>query len=242
MVAVYGFYALMLAVVRRREGARLCLTGYIALFLTVINDILYANLLVNTGYLIHVGLTIFVFLHALLLAQRYSKAFALVEDQHLALTQVNRAYEQELQERKRVEIALRQSQSDLAEAQHLAHLGNWEWDIETGQVNGSEEVFRLLGIAPQALSYSVLQSMIAPDDHENWEQSIQTTLNTGHPLRMDYRILRPDGDQRWLHAEVQAVRGETGQVVKIFGTFQDITERKQREDDQLQARASAFEK
>ncbi len=235
MVLVYGFYALILAVIRKREGARLCLAEFAVLFLAVLNDILYANLLVPTGYLIHIGLIVFVFLHALLLAQRYSKAFATVDSQRLALAQTNRAYEQEIQERKRVEIALRQSQSDLAEAQHLAHIGNWEWDIATGQVSGSEEVFRLLGLSPQPLSYPLIRSMIASDDHESWEQSIRAALHTGHPLRMDYRILRSDGDQRWLHAEAQAVQGKSGQVVKMFGTFQDITERKQREVDQLQA-------
>ena len=235
MVSAYGFYVLTLATIRKREGARLCLTGFAVLFATMLNDILYAHLLVPTGYLIHAGLIVFVFLQALLLAQRFSKAFAIVDSQRLALTQTNRAYAQELQERKRVEIALRQSQAALAEAQHLAHIGNWEWDIETGHVSGSEEVFRLLGLAPQTLSYPMIRSMIAPEDEASWEQSIQAALDTGHPLRMDYRMLRPDGDQRWLHVEAQAVRGEAGQVVKMFGTFQDITERKQREVDQLQA-------
>jgi signal transduction histidine kinase/ActR/RegA family two-component response regulator len=77
--------------------------------------------------------------------------------------------------------------------------------------------------------------MIAPEDRESWEQSVQAALDTGQPLRMDYRILRPDGDPRWLHAEAQVVRSEAGQAVKMFGTLQDITERKQREVDQLQA-------
>jgi hypothetical protein len=91
MVSVYGFYALILAVRHKRDGAGLCLAGFVVLFLTVLNDILYANLLVSTGYLIHLGLVVFVFLHALLLAQRYSKAFATMDRQHLALTRTNRA-------------------------------------------------------------------------------------------------------------------------------------------------------
>lgn len=236
IVSVYGLYVLLLAVIRKREGACLCLAGFVVLFLTILNDLLYANLLVPTGYLIHVGLIVFIFLQALLLAQRSAKAFATVDRQRLALVQSNRAYARELQERKRVEIALRRSQADLAEAQRLAHIGNWEWNIETGHINGSEEVFRLLGLAPQALSYPLIRSMIAPDDHESWEQSVQTALDTGKPMRIDYRILRPDGDLRWLHGEAQVVWGEARQAaVKIFGTFQDITERKQREADQLQA-------
>jgi PAS domain S-box-containing protein len=236
IASVYSFYVLLLAAMRKREGAQLCLTGFAVLFLTVLNDILYANLLVPTGYLIHVGLIIFVFLQALLLAQRSANAFATVDHQRLALAQSNRAYAQELQERKRVEIALRQSRSDLAEAQRLAHIGNWEWEIETGHINGSEEVFRLLGLAPQQrLSYSLIRSMIAPDDQQSWGQAVQAVLDTGNPMQIDCRVLRTDGDLHWLHSEAQVVRDEAGQAVKMFGTFQDITERKQREADQLQA-------
>jgi PAS domain S-box-containing protein len=236
MVSMYGLYVILLAVRRKREGARLCCTGFIVLLLIVINDILYANLLVSTGYLIHLGLIVFVFLQALLLAQRSANAFATVERQRLALTESNQAYAQELRERKRVDIALRQSQSDLAEAQRLAHIGNWVWEIESGQISASEEAFRLLGLTPQhTLSYALIRSMIAPDDHESWEQSVQAALDTDKPMRIDYRIVRPDGSQRWLHGEAQVVRGEAGQAVKMFGTFQDITERKQREVEQRQA-------
>ena len=234
IVSVYGLYALLIAVIREREGARLCLTGFAVLFLTVLNDILYSHLFVPTGYFLHVGLMVFVFLHAFLLAQRSATAFATVDSQRLSLTQSNRAYMQALEERERAEFALRQSQANLAEAQRLAHIGNWEWDIETGQVSGSDEFYRLLALAPQPLSYSVIRSTVAPEDRESWEQSTQAALDTGNPLRIDFRILSPDGDLHWLHVEAQVVQNEAGQAVKMFGTFQDINERKQREADRLQ--------
>ena len=234
IVSVYGLYALLLAVIRKRGGARLCLIGFAVLFLAVINDILYSNLIVPTGYVLHVGLMVFVFLHAFLLAQRSATAFATVDSQRLALTQRNRAYMQALQERERAELAQRQSQANLAEAQRLAHIGNWEWDIETGQVSGSDEFYRLLARAPQFLSYACLQSVVAPEDRESWEQSTQAALDTGHPLRIDFRILKPDGDLHWLHGEAQVVHNEVGRAVRMFGTYQDINERKQREADQLQ--------
>ena len=235
MVSIYGLYAILLAVIHKREGARLCLAGFVLMFLTVLNDILYAHLLVPTGYLIHAGLMAFAFLQAFLLAQRSAKAFATVDRQRLALAQANRAYAQELQERERVEIALRQTQENLAEAQRLAHIGNWEWEIDTNRIRGSEEFHQLLGLPLQVLSYPTIRSMIEPEDQDIWEQGIQAALDAGKPLRLDFRILRPDGALCWLHGEAHVVHGETGQAMKMFGTFQDITERKQREADQLQS-------
>lgn len=234
MSLIYGLYALILASIRKREGALVFLTGFVALSLTTLNDILYANLLVPTGYLTPVGLFIFIFSQAWLLAQRFSKSFLLVDQQRLALTQTNRAYEQEIHEREQAEAALRQSESALMDAQRLAHIGNWEWDIQTGQIHWSEEVFRLFGLDPQDVSYDLLMTLIAPDDKEIWERSVQAVLNTDQPLKIDYRIHKPDGDRRWLHCEAQVVRDAAGQPVRMFGTFQDITERKRWEAARLQ--------
>ncbi len=111
----YGFYALILALVRKRQGARVCLAGFAVLFLTIVNDMLYANLLIQTGYIIQFGLFIFIFFQAFLLSVRFSKAFETVELQHRKLENTNAAYRQEIIERKRTEEALRESEEKYRE-------------------------------------------------------------------------------------------------------------------------------
>jgi len=103
LAAGYGFYALVLALKRKRQGAPVFLAGFVILFLTLVNDILYSNLLVKSGYMIQFGLFVFIFSQAFLLSFRFSKAFATVEVQRGILKVTNESYKKELAERKRAE-------------------------------------------------------------------------------------------------------------------------------------------
>jgi PAS domain S-box-containing protein len=235
LIFLYGIYLLVHAAIQKREGALIFLTGFLVLFATTLNDILYANLLIYTTYLSPIGLFTFIFSQAFLLSHRFSKAFAIVEDQRQELTQTNRAYAQEISERQRIEAALRQSESALAEAQRIAHIGNWEWDVTTGRVVWSEEVFRIFGLSPCELSYERVRSLVHAPDTESWERAVRAALADDTPLRLDYRMQKPDGTMCWVHSEAKVLRNAEGHPVKMFGTFQDITERKKMEEELLTA-------
>ncbi|MHC4239114.1 MAG: PAS domain S-box protein [Planctomycetota bacterium] len=132
-------------------------------------------------------------------------------------------------EREQAEQALRESQAALAEAQRIARIGNWEWDVQSGKVSWSDEVFRIFGVQPQEPSYEVVKALTHPDDTEYWERSVNDAVYGNKEFRIDYRAVRPDGSVVWIHNEAEIVRDESGNPLKMFGTAQDVTERKQAE-------------
>jgi signal transduction histidine kinase len=103
LAAGYGFYVLILAIINNRQGAFVFLAGFVILFLTLVNDILYSNLLLQTGYMIQFGLFVFTFSQTFLLSFRFSKAYSTVEEQRGILEATNESLIKEIAARKRTE-------------------------------------------------------------------------------------------------------------------------------------------
>jgi signal transduction histidine kinase len=103
LAAGYGFYIINLALKNKRQGAFVLLVGFVILFLTLVNDILYSNLLVKTGYMIQFGLFVFIFSQAFFLSFRFSKAYSTIEEQRGMLKATNDSLKKEIAERKRIE-------------------------------------------------------------------------------------------------------------------------------------------
>lgn len=135
-------------------------------------------------------------------------------------------------ERKRVEEALRQSEAGLAEAQRIARLGNWDWDIETNQLHWSDEIYRIFGLAPQEFgaTYEAFLNSVHPDDRSLVERSVNEALYEHKPYSIDHRIVLPDGSERIVHEQAEVTHAQPGQPIRMVGTVQDVTERKQAED------------
>ncbi|WNG38521.1 PAS domain S-box protein [Archangium violaceum] len=131
------------------------------------------------------------------------------------------------------ELALRRSEESLAQAQRIAHLGNWDWDLVSQQFHGSDEVYRILGLAPQSrtLTCETLLSFVPPQERQGLEKALEAARVKLEPFSLDHRILRPDGTERIVHHEVEVHQDEEGHPVRILGTMQDITEHKQVEDE-----------
>ncbi len=135
----------------------------------------------------------------------------------------------DITEGKRAEEALRKSQRELAKAQSIAHIGNWEWNVTTGKVTWSDEIFRLFGLDRQEPSYGLAKALTHPEDTAFWERSVNEALYEGKPFSIDYRAIRPDGSVVWIHNEAEVVRDEHGNALRMFGTAQDVTSRKEAE-------------
>jgi PAS domain S-box-containing protein len=140
-------------------------------------------------------------------------------------------------ERRRAEEALRRSEAGLAEAQRMAHLGNWEWDMVADEVYWSDEVFRIYGFAPKAFVPTLerLLEVVHPDDREALKVAIDGALYRGEPYDFEHRIVRPDGEERVVHRRAEVARDEGGKPIKMVGTVHDITERKRAEEDMKEA-------
>jgi len=136
-------------------------------------------------------------------------------------------------ERRQAREALARSEALLAEAQTLAHLGNWNLDLAAGQATWSDEEFRLLGYEPGAVPASVERFLRAvhPGDREAVKAEIQRVMTPGEtrPYHIEHRVLRPDGE-RILEQQGRVAFDEAGHPLRMYGTTMDITERKQNED------------
>jgi diguanylate cyclase (GGDEF)-like protein/PAS domain S-box-containing protein len=137
----------------------------------------------------------------------------------------------DISERKRAEDALRRSEASLVEAQRVAHLGNWDWNIETNALWWSDEMYRIFGLAPQGFgaTYEAFLETIHPDDRGLVEEAVNKALHEGVPYSIDYRVVLPDGLERIAHAEGEVTRDDAGKPVRMVGIVQDISERKRAE-------------
>ena len=126
-----------------------------------------------------------------------------------------------------MEEALRHSEMSLAEAQQIAHVGSWEWDILINEVRYSDETYRLLGISlGTPANYESFISSVHPDDRDAVEKVIESALCQKTPDSIDFRIVRPDGTMRFVHVEGKVTYDENGSPIRLMGTNLDITERK----------------
>lgn len=110
-------------------------------------------------------------------------------------------------------------------------LGDWFYDIAHRQLTWSKELFQIVGLTPESAPPNVRQIMrfIHPEDKRVWCQVVKQVLRTGTTEARELRLIRPDGSICHVESYIKAVLGQNGQIVRIFGTIQDITERKQSE-------------
>ena len=133
-------------------------------------------------------------------------------------------------ERKQAEDVLRMSERDLAEAQELAHVGNWRWEIIPDEICWSDETYRLFGMEPgEAVDYAKYLCAVLPEDRDFVIKEVQEALDGIKPYENEHRIVR-NGETRIHHTKGTVTQDEQGKPIRLFGVVQDITERKQTEE------------
>ena len=165
-----------------------------------------------------------------------------------ALRQANQELENRVAQRTE---ALKASEHALVEAQHLANLGSWSFDVVKQEIAWSDEVFRIYGLDPTQPEPTFEQHLqiIHPDDVELFQRNVELCITQGRAYEHEIRIFRPDSaavatpgassSMRYTLGRGRAVFNEHGQVVKLFGTVQDISDRKLAESALQQAKVAA---
>jgi PAS domain S-box-containing protein len=123
---------------------------------------------------------------------------------------------------------LEANNTSLEEAQALTHLGSWQWSVATGEVSWSDELYRIYGMKPQerVLGYEDFLGLIHPEDRERIGGLIGEAFQTAKPFKFEHRIVLPNKKIRVLYGKGKAVTNKAGEIIRMVGTSQDITERK----------------
>jgi PAS domain S-box-containing protein len=136
---------------------------------------------------------------------------------------------------KQSEEALRLSEANLANAQQVAHVGSYEFDVPGGQrLHWSAETFRIVGLSPAQGELSqkeYLMQVVHPDDRTRVQAKLERTMKGGEHYEAEYRIVRPDGSIRRVHSIAEPLVSPDKKVIKLIGSLQDITERRELEEE-----------
>ena len=131
-------------------------------------------------------------------------------------------------DREKAFLTLQRQEGKLAEAQRQARLGSWEWDIPSATLTWSDELYRLHGLDPDSTTVDIERflDVVHAEDRDRFEAIVRSALASHEPFRTEYRALLPDGVVRTLEAQGSIVADASGQAIRIVGTCQDVSERK----------------
>src|SRR5665647_1045539 len=126
--------------------------------------------------------------------------------------------------------SLKESEKRLSEAQRMTHIGNWDNDLVIGELYWSDEMYRIFGLNPrEKITYDQFLSYVRPEDRDYVYKSTPKTIK-GKIYATNYKIVRPDGEERIVHSEREVIFDEKNNPTRMRGTIQDITERKNAEE------------
>lgn len=139
---------------------------------------------------------------------------------------LNADLRRQIEERRRVEADLREREESLANAQRIAGLGSWEWDLVTNEIRGSAEAYRIFAIDRSVpfITFDHFLGMVLPEDREGLTQAVAEAIQQRTPYSFEHRVNLADGSLRVVHERGEVVFGENDQPVAMRGTSHDVTE------------------
>ena len=166
-----------------------------------------------------------------------------IKERTREILRINRSLSKEIEQRKNANEMLRQSESRLARAQQIADIGHWEWDIATKKVTWSDQIYRILGFEPNAITASLDSMLDAVDPEEKATvKKLYAGLVASGNTRYDFQhsIRKQNGEIRFIHQQGEIIRDQNGQALQISGVLQDVTQR-QLADEKVRMLSSAIE-
>ncbi|MFH1137929.1 MAG: PAS domain S-box protein [Pseudomonadota bacterium] len=225
----YMVHGLIGAARRRREGALIFLAGFIALFLTALNDILYSREIVNTGYFVPLGSLLFLFAQTFILAQRFARSFSVVKAQSRRILDINQSMIKEMGERRKVEEALRRSEETYRFLVEYQNDMIFRTDLEGRLLFASPSFRRMFDRKESELQGLRILSLVEPEDRELVLQSVEKLLAPPYAVNFEHRSRTAHG-LGWLAWSAVGMTDMTGRVFEFIGVGRDVTEKKKAEE------------
>ncbi len=227
----YTFYVMLSTSARGEAETLVFLIGMSLLCFAVINDMLYVEGLINTGFLAPVGLFLFIFSQAFILYLRMLKAFTLVETQGMELRDTLESYKQEVLDRIRVEEALRESEEKYRTILNSIEEGYYEIDLNGNLTFFNNSLCGILGYTGDEMLGMNNRQYMSPEAAKRAYDTFNRVFQTGEPFKaFHWEVIAKDGARKTVEASVTLIRGPKGAPVGFRGVVRDITERRQAEE------------
>ncbi|HRG51312.1 MAG TPA: PAS domain S-box protein [Bacteroidia bacterium] len=145
----------------------------------------------------------------------------------------------DITENKRNVEALKTNTMQLIEAQRVGNIGSWEWDPINGKMYRSDEMYRIFGVSKENRAEEFYAQLVHPDDREYMDKIVENCYKDHMPFNFFFRIIRPDGEERVLNSKGKVVTNGKGEVTRLVGTSQDVTDAKRAEQELMKAKQIA---
>lgn len=147
---------------------------------------------------------------------------------------------EDVTERKEAERRLSERERQLSEAQSIAQMGSWEWEVESGELHWSDEMYRIFGLpAGSAVQIDEFFGRVVPEDRDRVAEIVYGALERGSDFTAEYRIAASGGATRALFSRGDIVRDEMGRITRMKGIAHDVTRRRQEQEELRKARDAA---
>lgn len=196
------------------------------------SDDLNASLLLLMSYVCVIGTTGLALANAVYQRSRAEAALLAERDSLERRVQLRtEALLEDIEARKRIEQRLATREKQLEDAQRLAQVGSWNWDVDTGAITWSKELYRIFGVdkAHFTLTPQNIRPLIHPQGLDTLRTVFMQSVHTGLPFRIEHAIVQPGGATRYVSSSGLGVKDHAGRVVRMLGTMQDVTDARQAE-------------
>ncbi|MGD8762652.1 MAG: 7TM diverse intracellular signaling domain-containing protein [Desulfobacteraceae bacterium] len=231
LTLVYGLYVILVSLNEKRMEALVFLLGFMMLALMTINDILYVQGIIETGYLAPFGLFAFIFSQAFLLSFRFSTALATVESQDRDLRTTLESYKTEIINRTQAEEAMRQSEEKYRTILHSIEEGYYEVDLDGNLTFFNDSVCKILGYPKEELIGMNYRQFMGEKTAEQVYETFRNVSRSGKATKaFDWESISKDGKKKYIETSVSSMLDSEGQSIGLRGVARDVTERKKAEE------------